>query len=264
MRNLLIHADASRAMAARTETALAIGRRNRSHLSFLIASPFQQFIATDPFGGMYLAAGQLAKAELADQELAERLGSELAREDVPWDVAIADGDALSVMSLAATLADLAIVSLGQPNAPMTAGDLAMTVPVPVLAIPESGGPVDLDAPAMVAWNGSPQAAHALRAAVPLIRDASEVILVTVGADDGRIPAEDALLYLSRHGIHADFRQVERGADTAEEVLERQAKAIAPGLIVMGAFGRPRLRETLFGGVTRYLFEAAPAPLLLAH
>lgn len=264
MRNLLIHADASHAMAARMESALAIGRRHRSHLSFVIASPFQQFIATDPFGGMYLASEQLAKAQLADQEMAERLGAELAHEDVPWDVAIADGDVVSALSLAATLSDLAIVSLGRASTSMVAGDLAMTVPVPVLAIPDNSGPVDLDAPVIIAWNGSPQAAHALRAAVPLIGDACEVVLLTVGPDEGRIPAQDALIYLSRHEIHADFRQVERGVETAEEVIEREAKAKAPGLIVMGAFGRPRLRETLFGGVTRYLLEAAPAPLLLAH
>jgi len=76
-------------MAARTESALAIGRRFRARLNFLICSPYQQFIPSDPFGGM-----------------------DLAREDVPWDVAIADGDALAALSLGATLADLAIVSLG--------------------------------------------------------------------------------------------------------------------------------------------------------
>src|SRR3546814_5226211 len=67
MRNILIHADASPAMAVRTETALRVGRHFRSHLSFLIASPYQQFIASDPFGGMYLAREQLAKAQLAER-----------------------------------------------------------------------------------------------------------------------------------------------------------------------------------------------------
>lgn len=270
MRNVLVHADDGSAMAARKESALAIGRRHGSHLRFLINSPFRQFVATDPFGGMYLAVDQLAKAQLADQELEQRLSAELTREDVPWDVAITDGDALSALSLAATLTDLVIVSLGRADRgrsitpPMMAGDLAMTVPAPVLAIPEACGPIDLDAPVMIAWNGSPQAAHALRAAVPLMRDAQRVVMVAVGPDEGRIAAEDALTYLSRHAIHAELRTEARGTDTVEEVLERVARSMAPGLIVMGAFGRPRLRETLFGGVTRYLLEAAPAPLLLAH
>jgi len=269
MRNILIHADASPAMAARTETALQIGRRFRSHLSFLIASPYQQFIASDPFGGIYLAREQLAKAQLADTELETTLGAQLAREDVPWDIAVADGELLGCLALAATLSDLVIVSLGARDRRglaqgVIAGDLAMTVPVPVLALPAEGKPVDLDAPVMVAWNGSPQAAHALRAAVPLMGDARSVVMVQVGPDEGRVSAEDALCYMSRHGVHGELRRVERRQQTPEEILEAIAKDMAPGLIVMGAFGKPRLRETLFGGVTRYLLEAAPAPLLLAH
>ncbi|UKK85535.1 universal stress protein [Sphingopyxis sp. BSN-002] len=269
MRNILIHADASPAMAARTESALKIGRRFRSHLSFLIASPYQQFIAADPFGGLYLAREQLAKAQLADAELETSLGAQLAREDVPWDIAVADGEVLGCLALAATLSDLVIVSLGARDRRGLAqgaivGDLAMTVPAPVLALPAEGKPIDLDAPVMIAWNGSPQAAHALRAAVPLMGDARSVVMVQVGPDEGRVGAEDALCYLSRHGVHGELRRVERGQQTPEEILETIAEDMAPGLIVMGAYGKPRLRETLFGGVTRYLLEAAPAPLLLAH
>lgn len=53
-------------------------------------------------------------------------------------------------------------------------------------------------------------------------------------------------------------------DAPEEVLVRVAGEIGAGLIVMGAFGRTRLRETLFGGVTRFMLDVAPAPLLLVH
>lgn len=269
MRNILVQADKDAGMAMRMESALAIGRRFGAHLSFLISSPYQQFIAADPFGGLYLAKEQLAQAQLADLEIEKRLSAELAREDVPWDVAVADGDALSTMTLAATLSDLAIVSLGARDrrghrVPTIAADLALTVPVPVLALPPERGPFDFDAPMMVAWNGSPQAANALRAGVSLMGDARNVVLVTVGDDEGRVPAENALRYMSRYGVHGELRRETKSTGTAEEVLERVAAEVRPGLIVMGAFGRPRLRETLFGGVTRYLIEAAPAPLLLAH
>ena len=269
MRNILVQADNDSSMAIRIESALTIGRRFGAHLSFLISSPYQQFIASDPFGGMYLAKEQLAQAQLADLELERRLATELAQEDVPWDVAVADGDALSTMTLAATLSDLAIVSLGARDRrghrpPTIAANLAITVSLPVLALPPEGGSFDFDAPMMVAWNGSPQAANAVRAGVSLMGDVANVTLVAVGDDEGRVPAEDALRYMSRYGVHAELRREPKGAHTAEEVLERLAAEIRPGLIVMGAFGRPRLRETLFGGVTRYLLEVAPAPLLLAH
>lgn len=46
------------------------------------------------------------------------------------------------------------------------------------------------------------------------------------ADEGRIAAEDALVYRSRHGLYAELRTEERGRDTVEETLERIAKASA--------------------------------------
>lgn len=270
MRNILVHADDGPGMTSRLESALTIGRRHRSHLNLVISSPFQQFIATDPFGGMYLAADQLLKAQLADDALARKLRADMEREDVPWDVSVSDGDVGSTLVLAATLADLVIVSLGTANRrhsftpPMMAGDLAMAVPVPVLAIPEHCGPLDPDAPVMIAWNGSPQAAHAVRAAVPLLADARSIFVVRVGSHEEQVLADDMLRYLSRHGVHAELRDVERGVETVEETLERTAIELEAGLIVMGAFGHTRLRETFFGGVTRYLLESAPTPLLLMH
>lgn len=269
MRNILVHADEDPGLIARIESGLEIGRRNRSHLSVLVATPYRHFVAMDPFGGAYLLRDRVDEALRSEEQLVARLRGELEHEDIPWDIEVADGDALAAMSLGAALADLAIVSLGNADrrasaSAAVAGDLAMTIRAPVLAIPERTGRLDLDAPMMIGWNGSPQAANALRSAIPLIRDASEVRLVTVGKTSGAIPPEDAMRYLSRHAIKAELSQVDPGLDTAEEVLARKAAEMGAGLIVMGAFGRPRLRETFFGGVTRFLLEFAPAPLLLAH
>lgn len=270
MRNVLVHADDSPAMAARIESALIIGRRFQSHLTLVISSPFQYYIATDPFGGLYLANEQLAKAQIADAALAKRLDKQMAREDVSWDVLTGDGDALGALALAATLTDLVIVSLCAPGdrrsatPPLMAGDLAVMVPTPVLALPADSKPIDLEAPVMIAWNGSPEAAHALRLAVPLISNSQRVTLVSIGADNGQVPADDALRYLSRYDIHAELRIEERTIETSEEALERVARQLGVGLIVMGAFGHKRLRETFFGGVTRYLLDAAHTPLLLVH
>lgn len=269
MRNILVHADQTSAMAGRTETALEIGRRCGSHLHFLISSPYQHFIAGDPFGGIYLAREQLAMAQMRDAELEKSLSAQLSLNEVPWDISIAEGMALSSLAQYASLSDLVIVSLGgrdqRGRAEWTlAADLAMTVPVPVLALPSESKLINLDAPIMIAWNGSPQAAKALRSTVPLIRHSQKVIVVQIGPDGQGIAAEDALKYLSRHDIHAELRQIDAGDDKAADLLTKAAQEIKPGLIVMGVFGRSMLRETLFGGVTRSLLEESPAPLLLAH
>ena len=90
------------------------------------------------------------------------------------------------------------------------------------------------------------------------------MIVTIGGDEGDFAAEDAARYLSRHGIHAELRAIERGVETPEERIKKEAGALDAGLIVLGAFGRSRLRETIFGGATQYLVTGGRYPLLLAH
>lgn len=269
MRSILVHADHDAANEARLQAALDIARRQRGHVTPLIATPFQQFVAVDPFGGSYILADAIAKAEADDSALQTALSQRLSVEDVPWDIVAADGDIVASLAAGATFADLAVVSLpggskGHQREPaMLAGDLALAITAPVLALPRDFTVLDFDAPAMIAWNGSPEAAHALRAAIPLLAG-RKVELVSVGVTDGSLPDTGALTYLSRHDIHAEARAVERGSLTVEEALERAALDMGAGLVVMGAFGRGRLRETLFGGVTRYLITGGLFPLLLAH
>lgn len=269
MKSILLHADDGPAMGARLDTALAITRQSGGHLTLLINTPFQRFVAMDPFGGAYLAAGALADAQARDAALEARLSAELANEDVSWDIMAGDGDLVAVLASASALADLTIVSMVPATAdqfngsPMLAGDLAMASRAPVLALPNSGPALDLGAPALVAWNGSAEAAAALRAAVPLLGEKT-VVLLRVGDSQGRFPDTSALKYLSRHGVAAELREVSLRSGSVEEVIEEAALGMSASMIVMGAFGHSRLRETLFGGVTRYLLDSARVPLLLAH
>lgn len=266
MRSILIHADHDAASEGRLQAGLDVARRFEGHVSLMIATPLQQFVSFDPFGGSYLATEALAKAQADDLALESRLADDLANEDVPWDIVVADADILGSLAVAATLSDLAVVSLAgaSESAPrLLAGDLALATPVPVLALPQQARGLDFDTPVMVAWNGSSQAAAALRAALPLLAGRA-VTLVSVDEKGEDFPGTDALRYLSRHGIHAELKIVERGVETVEERLEKEAETLGAGLIVMGAFGKSRLRETLFGGATQYLLTSGRFPLLLAH
>jgi len=271
MRSILVHADNDAASEGRYQVGLDIARHFEGHVTLMIATPLQQFVSFDPFGGTYFAAEALAKAQADDLALESRLADRLAKEDVPWTIEMADGDIIGGLAGAAALADLTIVSLTGPKhdlrqgPPMLAGDLALATPVPVLALPGTTKAIDFDAPALVAWNGSPQAAQALRAALPLLGGGRQVVLAAVGAqEEGAFPGTDALRYLSRHGIHAELDLLDRGAAPVAERLEQEARSLDAGLIVMGAFGHGRLRETLFGGTTQNMLKNSGFPLLLAH
>ena len=125
----------------------------------------------------------------------------------------------------------------------------------------------LDVPlarAVVAWDGGDEAALALRLAAPLLATAASVQVLTVEEKPSGLVAEDALRYLARHGVSAELVERQREG-TTEATLAKAVADAGADLLVMGAYGRSRLREYLFGGVTRHFIadDAGPA-LLLAH
>lgn len=142
-------------------------------------------------------------------------------------------------------------------------DVALSARSPVLALPLIQRSFDPNGPAMIAWNGSPEAANALRAALPLLALAKSVTLVLADEKDTNFPACFAIDYLSMHGVSATEHRAAMTASIADTLIE-SAATLEPAYIVMGAYGHSRFREAVLGGVTRSMLERCPIPLLLAH
>jgi nucleotide-binding universal stress UspA family protein len=118
--------------------------------------------------------------------------------------------------------------------------------------------------AVIAWNGSYEAANAVRNAVPLLKMASDVRVVEFSEKKERqFPSTMLLEYLSRHGIHGQL-EARATKEPLDEALVRYAEGVDAGLIVMGGYGHSRAGEFLFGGVTRSLLKDSPIALLIAH
>lgn len=270
MRSFLVHADQDAVFEQRLVTALQLAARVQGHVRLCIATPLQQFMSFDPFGGTYFAADALARAQIEDAQLEQTLTDRMAHETVSWDIYRANGDVVGSLGGAAAFADLAIVSLADDDAPpqygpaTLAGDLAIGAQIPVLALTRGGDPLAAEGPVVLAWNGSLPAAKALRGVVPLMDAADPLILLTVGDVEYEYSADDALAYAKQHGIHARHQRVEAGARKVEDIIEAEALAAGARLIAMGAYGHSRLRETLFGGTTQRFLKTSPLPLLLAH
>lgn len=120
----------------------------------------------------------------------------------------------------------------------------------------------------VAWDGSREAAHALKAAEPLIARARSVCIVQAADNLERKDLDSADPQRVRHWLtgrtDADVTISSLGFDPAHS-LTMIAESNGPiDLIVAGAYGHARLREAVFGGVTRSLLNAVSPSLLLAH
>jgi nucleotide-binding universal stress UspA family protein len=125
----------------------------------------------------------------------------------------------------------------------------------------------LTAPAMVAWDESPECWHAVSAALPFLKIAQSVQLVSVDRDAERRAASqtEALAYLRCHGIEATARVVTPHLHSVGDTLLATAADQDIGLLVMGAYSHSRLREMLMGGATRdVLRNANTRPVLLMH
>lgn len=260
MRSILVHADRGTGMTARLESALAIARAHDGHVTLLIDTPVEQFVTSDPFGGVFVATDMLKQALADDTVLAEQVLESLKNEDVPYDVVQFELRPVDAFAAAGRFADLIVV--GRDND--FVGDLTLATRAPVLALGAGQSLAHPLTSVCIAWDGGEEAAAALRLAVPLIAGAEAVHVLTVSSDPGEFPATDALRYLSRHGIKAELVELPRKGSIEETLLDAASERGAD-LIVMGSYSHSRMRELLFGGVTRFFLAEPTAPaLFLAH
>lgn len=260
MRSILVYADRSAAMPARVQTALSLARATGGHVTFVVDTPISRFVAMDPMGGSYVARDALEQALADDDRQAEAISAQLSHEDVPFDVIRCEEEPLDALAAAARLADVVIV----PRDCGFAGALALAARCPVLVLPESGELAAPMAVACIAWDGGDEAALALRSAAPVLKACGEVHVLTVAEKPGGFAPTEAMTYLSRHGVKAEYHELSRTGST-EETLASACARLGADMLVMGAFGHSRMREYLFGGVTRYFLEEVGSPaLLLAH
>ena len=198
-----------------------------------------------------------------------RVEKRLLGEGVPWSWVATSGDLGGAMYHACKLADIIVLNRALDtstisNMARVAGDVIVGSHKPVVAVPEGVHRFVASGTALIAWDGSVPASQAVTECVPLLKHAEKVIIVEVDGDPLGAPAEEVAVYLSCHGISAHIVHESRSRKSASEAIIATASACGAAYILMGGFGRSRLYESLFGGVSHDLLEASPIPLVLVH
>jgi nucleotide-binding universal stress UspA family protein len=139
---------------------------------------------------------------------------------------------------------------------------------PVLIVPSST-PQTLARNVLVAWNRSTEQAHTNAFALPLLRLADRVTVLTVEGGTTTGPSgEEAALHLRRNGVKATALTVKPGArsggEAAGEITLEHAASLGCDLLVKSAYTQSRLRQMIFGGATRDILANATLPILMAH
>jgi len=138
---------------------------------------------------------------------------------------------------------------------------------PVMIAPPELGSGTMSS-AVVAWNGSAQAARAVNYALPFLVRARSVTILVVGNSAEDVNAPDLARYLARHGIAAATDAINPGAVSARargRALLEYTHGKATQLLVMGGYGRGQVLRFLgLGGATGKVITACRVPVLIAH
>ena len=169
-------------------------------------------------------------------------------------------------------ADLAVVSRRDPADPPDAlatlpESLVLTSGRPIVLLPPRGAAPD-PRRILLAWKARPEAVRAVAGAMPLLARADAVQVVVVDDDGapgyGYEPGADIAEHLARHGARVEVLRLSSKGEDVGRLLLSQAAAFGADLLVMGAYGHSRLRERLFGGVTRTVLTEAALPVLMCR
>jgi nucleotide-binding universal stress UspA family protein len=258
------------------KVAAELARINDAHLTGIA-------LAIDPLVPVYTVAAPIPTDFIvaAHEQGVEEAKAALAAFDAIGSVAgvttesrLAEsisGDFSSVIRNA-ILTDLAVVGQDDPDheQPFRAAlieALLFQAGVPTLIVPYSGAREFRADKAVIAWNGSAQAARAVRAAMPLLAMSKSLLVAIV--DEGAPPSGEAQgadigAYLARHGLKVEVRTIANAHEGAGPALLNLAADEEASWLVMGAYGHSRIRQFLLGGVTRSILGRATIPVLMAH
>jgi len=140
---------------------------------------------------------------------------------------------------------------------------------PVLIVPKVGDWQEIGSRIVIAWNGKREAARAAFDALPFLAQADSVRILTINPDEidddeGLTSGADLAVSMTYHGVKAVTvtshpSDISVGSDLLSRIADESCD-----LLVMGCYGHSRLREFVFGGVTREIMQHMTVPVLMSR
>jgi nucleotide-binding universal stress UspA family protein len=274
-KSILVQIDSGQQGWQRIKVAANLAYRFDAHLTGLATIGTLQIAAPlghDPITTYNIQAIEQLResAELAVKEFSEFCKAEGVRS---FEAYAEEGSPVEKVSQHARYCDLLV--LGQ------SGDSNQFIPTPedlpegvlfascrpIVYVPYAGKFEAIGGKILILWNGSLEAARAVRDAIPLLQRANKVQIACFNAktkpNQGAEPGTDVSHYLSHHGIKASVTRSTVSGEIGEHALSLATDTDAD-LIVMGGYGHSRIREWFLGGVTRTILKSMTVPVLMAH
>ena len=180
-----------------------------------------------------------------------------------------DGDLPDDLIAETRRADLVILPPPSPtpayNVHASAVDIALGGGGPVLIVPPKVARARIGDRVLLAWNGSREAARALRDCLPMLAEGAVIEVRIARPKDGlHDDAAPLCRHLERHGYRPNIVAIVDEGQPVAAWLSAEADRTGCDLIVMGLYGHARLQEFVLGGVSQEMLHAPSLPLLISH
>jgi nucleotide-binding universal stress UspA family protein len=271
--SLMVHLDLDQHNNARLKIAGDLATRFDARLIGIAArAEVVPLYFTEGLPVAYVAEQNITDIETrlhaAEQEFRSAMTGRIKR--IEWRSAIAQP--FSFIAESCRAADLVIVGRPasdmppDPDLDLAPADLIMNAGRPVLMVPPEVDSLVAEQ-ILVAWKDTREARRAVSAALPLLRACRRAIVVAIDEDDDRAAAEksvdDVIAWLGCHGVNASGRVVASPAEVASRINSLAAEESAD-LVVSGAYGHGKIREWVFGSVTKEFLKQTDRCYFLAH
>lgn len=303
IKDIVLHQGPDSRSQARLEAAICLAKAHDAHI---IGVYVQVFPGAPEFGWVAFGKEGMARLRSNIENETVRAGkafrSRTEEEGVASEWRIEEGNPTDAIMICARYGDLTVISQANPEESSYEGSmpdhLVLGAGGPVLVVPYIGKYGKIGRRVMIAWNGTREAARAVRDSMPLLRRAEKVIVYSVDSPSHHtFSGADICARLSRHGISAEAEQILRGAES--EAVAPSLKTVGdfgsqePGawsltrhpsigeigvgdallsavtdfsidLLVMGAYGHSRIRELVLGGATRQILKTMTVPVVFSN
>lgn len=271
--NLLVHVDDSDRCGERLSVALTLAQKHGAALTGLFAQSDSSGagIVTRKAGPALTQAAQRAR------DMFEEKAREAGVTTRWWQLSHGEyGHVIAETVICSRYADLAVFGQHDPEDSRVPADLLEEVVLnagrPILVVPHAGSYPQLADRPVIAWNGSREAARAVNDALPLLKQASSVLLLAFHTQPraeggGAVPQVDILEHLASHGVKATQERMTITGMTPMDAVLSRASDHGADLLVMGGFGG--YGGSLFplfgrGSNTRQILRQMTLPVLLSH
>jgi nucleotide-binding universal stress UspA family protein len=271
MKTILVHMMHDDGRHRRLATAISLAMAHQSHLiGVFTKSPH---LTPAPIVGRGASSAFLREMEAGlreqEQDVKAEFDAATSKAGLSAEWRHHDGEIVEGLAYHSHVADLLIVSQTPRETveDIVTGNRAdhvmLVAGCGTLIVPHREGPAETGNRVLVAWTRTHEAARAVRDALPILRVASSVTILTCRASRER-PGQAIKAHLQRHGVKADVRNDYGANDEIGEVVLAHAEELSADLIVMGAYGHSRLREVVLGGTTSHILSHATVPVLMSH